>query len=169
MELNRKAEITRDAITNAAEIRVTLAAVGRHLKAAIRALETGQPVDPAAFYTEFDVRDGALLRANLMGIPTGSVVRALHLLYGNIAWEIAEFASGRHPLDLDRLRMRLADVEDLETSVSEDFNRALKERFQIDGITLPVRRSWTRACSELRSQDRSFPLQEGAGCGRPVA
>ncbi|MDH6455545.1 hypothetical protein M2155_008044 [Streptomyces sp. SAI-119] len=27
----------------------------------------------------------------------------------------------------------------------------------------------TRACSELRSRDRSFPLQEGAGCGRPVA
>ncbi|MEU9282613.1 hypothetical protein [Streptomyces sp. NPDC048341] len=65
--------------------------------------------------------------------------------------EVRKSAEGGHlPAAFHHVRRTICELLDLPADLVE----------HLAGI---------RACSELRSRDRSFPLQEGAGCGRPVA
>jgi hypothetical protein len=56
-----QAECSREAIANAAEVRVALAALIRHLRSAIHDLEAGRSIDPTFFHVQYGELDAALL------------------------------------------------------------------------------------------------------------
>ncbi|MET7908799.1 hypothetical protein ABZS98_11040 [Streptomyces avermitilis] len=136
--MQERAERSREAIANAAVIRVALSDMTRHLRSAVQDLEAGRPIDPTLFQEQYGELDSALFQANVKAIGTGSLHNYMHVLFGGIAMQIRGFADGTAPPDLEYLRRHVAVMEQLQEEMAEGFNQLLRQRFDVPDLTIPL-------------------------------